>query len=188
MHIFFHMLKAFQLIILCSSNTTTGMEKTGQKGVQIFRGVLPSLVSPDTTKTAEPLLYSRVASVWRYHKQKPTSFWANSKDLGPAPARIRVAWQETINKFSLEHMKNLVLFGGDTEEGPLHKKWIVTGIQTEVSCCIQEQSWWSLKDCPRKEQRQQLSKEAPPNTLPCQLFVLHSVQMLHPLTSTLHLS
>lgn len=89
------------------------MEKNGQK-VQIFRGVLPSLVSLDTTKTAEPLFYSRVASIWSYHKPRPTYFWANSKDLGPAPACAHAAWQEATNKSSLEHMKNLPLFGGDT--------------------------------------------------------------------------
>ena len=50
-------------------------------------------------------------------------------------------------------------------ERALHTKRIVMGIGTEVSYCIQHQAWWSLKDCPRKQQRQQLSEETPPNTL-----------------------
>lgn len=63
MHVSFHTLKAFQVIILCGSNATTGMDKTGKKGAQVFAGVLPFLVSPDTRKTAKPLLHVRIGIV-----------------------------------------------------------------------------------------------------------------------------
>lgn len=78
-----------------------------------------------------------------------------------------------------------MLFDGDTEERPQHEQSQGEGLKSPTAS--QQQVWYSLEDCPSKQQTEQLTKEdsSQPSL---QLFVLHSVQVLHMPISAFHSS